>query len=67
MIVAFLTATLFFQAVRPAVPCSAAPVYLAYKAVFVDLCTLTDGASRRNVLLLLGDVETSCQLLVQAD
>ena len=38
------------------------------KAIFVDyVCTLTDGPTRRNVSLLLRDVETFCQLLIQAD
>lgn len=37
-------------------------------AIFVDdVCTLADGPTRRNVLLLPGDLETSCQLLIQAD
>lgn len=39
-----------------------------HKAIFVDyVCTLTDGPTRWNVSLLLRDVETSCQLLIQAD
>lgn len=39
-----------------------------HRAIFVDhVYTLTDGPSRRNVLLLLGYLETSCQLLIQAD
>jgi len=32
-----------------------------------DVCTLTDGPSRQNFSLLLGDVEMSCQRLMQAD
>lgn len=39
-----------------------------HRAIFVDyVYTLTDGPSCLNVLLLLGDAETPCQLLLQAD
>lgn len=39
-----------------------------HRVIFVDhVYTLTDGPSCWNVILLLGYLETSCQLLIQAD
>lgn len=64
---ACLFSTLLIHAPLPASFRRAARVCLAPVAVFVDdVCTLTDGASRRNVSQLLGDVETPCQLIIQA-